>query len=317
TPTGRQARRTTGTRGPDPSRRQSAPQQNGPAGRGARRASALRLGTRRTIRARAAPPPASPEVGATGRRPRRGSGAPGYRGVRSTRRAPRGPRARPTTSRSRRPTRGRPGDTARRARSAAGGPFEPSEQGGGVLQQADRHLRFRLEQRPEVLARERQRGEVRLGDDGGGARPAVHQRDLTEEVARDEPGERAAVRVLHLRLALHDHVERVTGLSLANDRRSLHEPLLVDLVPEPLQEPRRHAGEQGYACERISSPFGHVRLPLLTSDGGGSAADPEGSGAGEDARWPAGAAWRRVTLGSPRGGCARPNGGWRDPPAPS
>src|SRR4029453_9167083 len=277
TPTGRQARRTTGTRGPDPSRRRSAVPRNGRAGRGARRASAVRLETRRTIRARAAPPRASPEGGATGRRPRRGAGASGYRGVRSTRRAPRGSRARPTTSRSRRPTPGRPGDTARRARSAGGGPFEPSEKGGGVLQQANRHLRLRLEQRPEVLARERQRGEVRLGDDGGGARTAVHQRNLTEEVARDESGERAAVRVLHLRLALHDHVERVTGLSLANDRRSLHEPLLVDLVSEPLQEPRRHAGEQRHLCERISSPYGHVRLPLLRPTASGAQPTPSGA----------------------------------------
>src|SRR4029450_10359242 len=62
--TGRPARRTTGTRRPDPSRRRSAVPRNGRAGRGARRASAVRLGTRRTIRVRAAPPRASPEAGA-------------------------------------------------------------------------------------------------------------------------------------------------------------------------------------------------------------------------------------------------------------
>ena len=90
--------------------------------------------------------------------------------------------------------------------------------------------------------------------DRRGARTAVHQRDLAEEVTGDQAGQRASVRVLDLGFALDEHVEDVAGLPLADDRRALHEPLLVHLVGEPLQEARRHAGEQRHLCERISCP---------------------------------------------------------------
>jgi hypothetical protein len=106
-------------------------------------------------------------------------------------------------------------------------------------------------------------------------RTAVHQRDLAEEVAGDQPRQRATVAIPDLRLPLDDHVERVTGLALADDDRPLHEPLLVHLVREVLQETRRHAVEQRHLTEGVSGTYGHVRFPLPSDiEDGGSGAQP-------------------------------------------
>jgi hypothetical protein len=146
------------------------------------------------------------------------------------------------------PTRGRHSAPSRRrdrtgkgsasVRSGRPRPQPPGE----LLKDLDGHVGLAPQRLPESGARDPDRDERRLSNDGRGSRSSVEERQLSEEVTRPEPCERARrVAGHHPRCSLHDHVEGVPATAVLDDRSVGSERDLLREVgmPDPILPMRR------------------------------------------------------------------------------
>ena len=113
-----------------------------------------------------------------------------------------------------------------------------------------REVRGVLEQPGELPLPDHLGDEIGLRDDGGGARSAVQQRDLAEEVARVRPSQRSGHRS-RPGGAFHDHNELVTVLALLGQCRPGRELQLRRRAGDELELVARARREERNALELI------------------------------------------------------------------
>ena len=129
-------------------------------------------------------------------------------------------------------------------------------------QQLHRDLGVLVQQPLQVARQDRDRAHVVDRLDGGGADLAAEHRQLAEDLARAQVGERdrAPVRVLagDARLAPLEHVARVAGVALAQDDRARRVAARHRDARDLLQLGLRQLGEQRHAAQQLGGCAGRT-----------------------------------------------------------